>query len=285
MAKFNAKKIASKSYEKMLQDNNDEHGLSKDKEAVNFNATLEKDRKPNDGDEPIQKALEDVRVADSDLEITEGQLNNGVKGWMKTRDDSGEHPMDYHKKTEKEYTKAYNAAQKKTLKKVAPISEENVGEDIDKDKKTKIVSNDQRSQLFSNYDSREDFRKKNRSMKKASVEALFDADAVLYHIYRTASTQKRELTASEQETIDRINDEKITILASEYAFTEEAQPNIGQQDQQIMSMDDKESVAPQGASQGSNPDDEFAALGDLEDLRMQGDKGDINLDDPNKVPF
>lgn len=282
MGIFNSKKFAVKSYEDMLRDNNKEHGLKADDEAVNFNETLDSDRKPNDGEKPIQKALEKKRVAAEDT-TTEGKLNEGKVGkWLRTRDDSGEHPMDYHKRTEDEYNKAYAKAQKKNDKKVEPVSEENVGEDVSSSDKTKVVGNNQRSQLLSNFDSREDFRKKNRSMKKASTDSLRDADGVIYHVYRTAAEEKRPLNKEEEALVAKVNEEKIKVLAQEYMFHEQANPNIHEQDRQIMGMDDLEGQKVDNPVVGEyqpHPGDlQGANRGGMDSAVDVGDQGGGNLD-------
>lgn len=206
---FNQKKAQIKPTEKMLDDSNKKFDLEPtENPSVITDKQLE--RKNMDGDKIGEKQLKEVRV-EADSVITEKQLNAaGDTGINKKRRDDGIPLMDmgneYQKDEKKKIAKEYRKQDK-------PDEDTAFWDsflDIDK---PKIVGNVQRSQLLSNYDSREEMNKKNPSVNKKSLAALKDADAMLYHIYRVAASESREITAEEKQMICDINSAKIRVLA------------------------------------------------------------------------
>ena len=209
-------KTAQKPYSKLLLDQADEYdaGNAGDK---NYDKMLADERKEDkdhtdSGSLVMEKQLEKEQKT-ADYEILEKKLNDSSKGnneFSKShRSSDGAHPMDYFQEGEKAEKKAYNAAKEKNLKqrKMDDIAgEQMVGE------KTTIVGNEYKSQLLSNYESREDFLKKNKAIKKASA-ALLDADAYLFAIYKTANDEGRPLSDLEQKAVESVTEAKIKVLS------------------------------------------------------------------------
>ena len=246
------KKIAQNAVvttEKMLIENNEKLGLKPNEEDGNYNKLLESDRENPDGDKNYEKLLADVRVeASENKSILESVLNNAKDTINKLRDEDTNVPlMDFAKKNvverEKEYQKAVNAGDSDTS-----FWDKYVGQQLDKDQITKITNNIQSSQLISNYDTREDFNKKNPSIgKKVPVavdEILKDADAMLYFIYRTAEEESRELSDKDKQIINDINSGKIRILSQfkpEQNLSEEEWDELMREERMLMEADDAES--------------------------------------------
>jgi len=204
MAKFNLKKQADSvtPYPKRLVEQVDHYNLRAEKDK-NYTKLLEKDRKNPEGDKNYEKLLNDSTRVESSNKITDGQL----EAEPKQRHDDGVPLMDMAKKVttdknpEEEGKKSFWDAY--------------IGDDIPADQKTKIIGNTQKSQLLSNYDTREEFEKNNPCVKKSeSANKLLVADAVLYHTYRVAATEDRDLTDSESKIIEQVNKEKTDILES-----------------------------------------------------------------------
>ena len=204
MVKFNLKKQSDSvtPYPKRLVKQVDDYDV-RPEEAKNYTKLLEKGRKNPAGDKNYEKLLDDSTRVESSNKITDGQL----EAESKQRHNDGVPLMDMAKKvttdkdpkseTKKSFWDAY------------------VGDDIPEDQKTKVVGNTQRSQLLSNYDTREEFEKSNPSVKKSEASnRLLVADAVLYHTYRVAATEDRDLTVSENKIVEQVNKEKIDILES-----------------------------------------------------------------------
>jgi len=204
---YNLKKQAQiKPTEKMLQDQNEHYDVSQKGNAVITNKMLADNRKNPQGDKIGEKQLKEVRNA-TDSVISEKQLNKGTGSAVDTRGDDGvvlmDMPIEENRKFQADFTK------------------ENKGTDanrafwdayVDIGAK-KIVNNVQDSQFITNYDSREEFNKKNPSLGKKAMSLLQDADAMLYHIYKQASSQNRELTEDEQLMVNNINANKMNIIA------------------------------------------------------------------------
>lgn len=208
MAKFNLKKQSEgvKPYYKRLVEQVDDYDVRAE-EAKNYTKLLEPDRKNPTGDKNYEKLLNDetkvkTRVESSE-KITDGQLN----AESKQRHQDGVPLMDMAKKVTRD--KKPKAEPKKSF------WDAYVGNDIPADQKTFVVENDQKSQLVSNYKTREEFKKNNPSVKKGDEpNKLIIADAILYHTYRLAASEGRELSKTEQKVVDQINKEKIKILES-----------------------------------------------------------------------
>jgi hypothetical protein len=208
---YNLKKQAQiKPTEKMLQDQNKHFDVSLKGDATITDKQLQDDRKNPQGDKIGEKQLRDVRNA-SDSIILEKQLNKGTGSFIDTRGDKGvvlmDMPLEAARKNQRDFIKENKgnlSAENKDFWDALIAGGK------------KVKNNVQGSQLISNYDSREEFNKSNPSFeKKASL--LSDADAMLYHVYKQASSQNRELTADEQLIVNSINANKMMILADHKA--------------------------------------------------------------------
>ncbi len=72
-----------------------------------------------------------------------------------------------------------------------------------------------KSQLLSNYDSREDFNKAVGIKSSDKKEKLVSADAMIYYIYRTAASENRQVNQQQTQILNDINSAKIRILNAE----------------------------------------------------------------------
>jgi len=217
MKTFNLKKHAAKPkvvkpYEKMLIDQNKEEGF-KETPNVIMNKQLKELRKDLPGDKIYEKQLEDVRVGSAN-EIVEKQMNKKTDGYQKMREKTDNYVEEMAKETEDKRAKDYNKANYAGKRDTA-FWDDYVNTQIPADDVTKVSDNHQPSQLVENYGSREDFNKENNDIKKSAqvkVQTLSDADAMIFHIYRSAAQSKRELTLKEREQIQSINSGKIRLL-------------------------------------------------------------------------
>jgi len=271
-------KTSQKPYSKMLNDNADEYDAGNPGDK-NYDKMLEEERKGNtdttkDGKLVLEKQLEKERKT-ATYEILEKKLNKGKTGLNEFsnsfRNDDGAHPMDYFKEGEKAEVKAYNAARDKNLpkRKMDEIAgEQMIGE------KTTIIGNEYKSQLLSNYDSREDFLKKNRAVKKASKE-LFDADGYLFAIYKTANDEGRPLSNKEQSAVDNVTETKVKIIAGlqdgwHEDFEDEASPiELQEPEAEQLNNELRDDLIDEELS-GEFGNDQFPAIGDL-DTELGGD--------------
>jgi len=213
MSNFNLRKHAEKTksrkpYEKMMIENNEEFGLEPADNRP-YEKQLEDNRKPNKGDKNYEKMMDEVRTASPNT-IIEKQMDK-AKG-KAGRNDDGIPLMDMGEKTskaaEEEFAKKQNSEKKDKV-----FQETHKKDPVPKggNPDTTIINNTQKSQVLSNYDSREEFEKNNKS---ASVESrIKDADALIYHTYRKAYSNARDITQQERRFIDTINKEKKSLLA------------------------------------------------------------------------
>jgi len=208
MAKFNLKKQSQSvtPYPKRLVKQVDDYDIRAE-ESKNYTKLLEPTRKNPEGDKNYEKLLNDGEKVKTRVESSEKITDGQLEADSTQRHDDGVVLMDMAKtvttdkdpkaETKKSFWDAY------------------VGDDIPEDQKTKTVGNTQTSQLLSNYDTREEFEKSNPSIKKnASANQLLAADALLYHTYRVAATENRELNETETKIVERVNKEKMDILES-----------------------------------------------------------------------
>lgn len=283
---YNHKKIAQKPYSKLLEENSKEYELSNDG-SKNYDKMLKDERgsektSSDNGSLILEKQLDNNRK-NAESKILEKQLNDGTTDLNEFsnsfRNDKGTHPMDYFKEGEKADKKAYNAAKnkKRDKRKMDEIAgEQMIGE------KTTIVGNEYKSQLLSNYDSREDFLKKNKAIKKASVD-LYDADAYLFAIYKTASDEGRELTEIENKAIEDITNNKVRIIAQSMEgfhedFLDETYPIEIQGDElEEMSSDMNDmNLEPNGML---DQDMELDQSGELDDVSELDSSSSLNNND------
>lgn len=153
-----------------------------------------------------EKSIKQNQVG-SPQSITQHQLNTSKKIFNLKRNNQGKHPSRFSKQFQLQTQKLLK---KQKEKKQQRYMDSIQGQQLVGEPK-KIVKNNMHSQLFSNYDSQQDFRNANSSIKK-SKEKLIQADSKLYYIFRTASQQKRQLNQSQKNLVDLINDQKSDIL-------------------------------------------------------------------------
>jgi len=220
MSKFNLKKHVVKTavtpYPKRLEDNNVERGLEPAENKIQ-DKLLDDGRTNKDDNRIYEKQLEKTHTG-FPQKNTEGQLNSqadyrGING-MPLRGPDGKPLMDMYKPTgdinKEQFDKADNAGKREKM-----FWDGYVNTQIPKDQVTKIVANDQPSQLLSNFNTREEFLAENPSTSSTVEEimnSIKDADAMLYHIYRTSKTESRELNGQEKNIENKINSEKTKLL-------------------------------------------------------------------------
>jgi len=227
-----------------LQEDREKFDTSANDDTGNIDWLLSKDRKNQDLDVTTEKQMKDEgKWIEADTQITEKQINESKGAFSKgtlpsnPRDDKGKHPMSYHKKHEEDFVKALKKAQEKVKDdfKMPKPGSQMLG---DKPNKVKV---DTRSQLTSNFKDGEELRKENPCVKNASAEMVSqikDADAMLYHIYRSAAVASRDLTATEKKMAEDINSGKRRILAQLLPMDQNAPVNDAASDQFDMQADD-----------------------------------------------
>jgi len=192
-----------------LQEDRDRFDNNAKKDPGNLDWLLKEDRKNEDLNTITEKQMteKDVRV-DMEPVITEAQLNKNPEGGLiKNRNSEAVPLQDMSKKYEQEFIDAFRKA---------AGDDEGVYPDMPKpgsqmvDGQSPKVPTKERSQLLSNYKTREEFDKKNVSANAAS--AIKDADAMLFHLYKVAAQEGRELSEPEKQIVADINSVKARIL-------------------------------------------------------------------------
>lgn len=242
------KQAQSRINEKMLQDNRNKFDTQSINDTGNLDWRLKDVRKNPAGDRIQEGQLEDVRGKDNNQPILEAALDNktGTLNKLRISEDETMPLMDYPIASDVEREKDFKKADNKDKKdRDTAFWDKYIGVQLTNDKTT-ITNNVQPSQLLSNYDTREDMFKQNKSTKVASIlTSLMDADAMLYHIYKKASTEKREISDIEEQQINDINSGKIRLLAklkSEDQFTleERDEENRAEKLELMSEKEDKE---------------------------------------------
>ncbi len=193
--------------EKRNQEHNKKFNLKAIKNTGNYEWQLEDDRKQPTGDRIYEKLLSDVRVGSSNI-ITDKQLDKR-DSYIKHRNNIDVLSSEQGNPTEKERAKAYHRANFADDHDTA-FWDKWVGVQIPEYDFTRISDNKQYSQLVENYDDRKEFRKSTNEI----ITSLKEADAMLFHIYRTAATEHRDLTETENKMVNDITYAKMEILAA-----------------------------------------------------------------------
>lgn len=208
---FNLKKYAGKDVEPQ------ETALEPQRESLekvtgSYNALLEKVRKnPDDGKViTTEGRLYDVRNKEKITETTEAQLDNHNPGKnMPNRTGNDSHdqlPINLLEEVaHQEKIKAFNSAtvkDKDTEFWDAVLTSHEV-----KKTPTQLHNHPDR---FKNL-SRNDVLK-NEGVRDMVMASLKDADAMLYHIYRVAASERRDLSEQETELVNGITADKIKIV-------------------------------------------------------------------------
>jgi len=213
MAIFNLKKMAGKigfkNYNKMIEDQTDDMGL--EAEVPSKNVNLKMTVKDKDNTVPFETQLEAARQGDSLLKVTEKALDEEKKVYNDKRNEIWDTDITaINIETEKynqEQLKAFSEAQKNDSE--TAFWDKYVGVQME-GPITKIDNNisDSASQLQNQPD-----RFKGKEVKKMVMASLKDADAMLFHLYATASKESRELNDIEKQQVIDINSGKIRLIA------------------------------------------------------------------------
>ena len=218
MSVYNLKKSAKvviRPYEKMNESRNAEMDV-KPPDNMITEKQLADNHNPIDNIITEKQLGEQDKTASTDV-ILEKQMNKGTGSGFKHRRDDAIPVFEMYKQFEQEYQKKYKEANDKD-KLDTMFWDKYVGVQLDADQITKITGNGQHSQLVSNYSSREEFLKSNpeiakKAIKQASIDTLQDADALIYHVYRTVTEEGREeLNEKEKNIVNDINGSKIRII-------------------------------------------------------------------------
>lgn len=210
--KFNLSKYAEKDVEPS------EKALEKQRENVDkvtapYNGLLESVRKnPDDGKVvTTEGALYDSRSGENPTETIEAQIDNHKPGKEmphRTGNDSYDQlPINLlEEAAHQEKIKAFNSATVKD-------NETEFWDEL-------LTSDDIKaapSQLHNHAGRFKNLTKddvlKNEGVKNMVMASLKDADAMLYHIYRVAATEGRELTSEETELVNGITADKVKIIS------------------------------------------------------------------------
>jgi len=253
---FNLKQAQFRINEKMLQDNRDKLDTKAIDDTGNLDWRLKDVRKDPSGDRTQESRLDDVRMNDNEQPILEAAFDNAKNTLNDLRIDSKDTLplMDYSVASDVEREKDFKKADQEDKKdRNTEFWDKYIGVQLT-NKKTTITNNTQPSQLLSNYETREDMLKQNKSTKTASIlTSLMDADAMLYHIYRTASTEEREISEIEKQQVEDINSGKIRLLAqlpSEDQFSPQEWDEEGRAEKLELMSD--EMTDPENGTQSEN---------------------------------
>jgi hypothetical protein len=201
----------------MLPESRDKLDTIANDDTGNLEWLMRDNRKHPTGDEIMEKTTEDLRENSTSQVITEKAMNKaGDEGLNKKRDNSGIPLQDMALQYEKDFIKAFAKDNKEGNLKKKEDRFPTPGSQLlgDGSNKVKVT---QRSQLLSNFDSREEFQKENPFIRNS----LKTADAMIYHIYRKAFVDGREISENDKKIIGKINDEKRIILSQVQDWGEE----------------------------------------------------------------
>lgn len=201
---FNLKKQAT-SIPKMLEKDHDE--LGQNNTVGTTNSLLSKSRIDEDNsliERELDKNRKEAKAETIEMQIEKQEANSELPR-RTGQDEFDQLPINLlNEKRHQEYAKAYRKAQ-----------------DVDagtefwdsvislKDGTISQLQNDE--SRFKNM-SESDILK-NQGVRKMVMASMFDADSMIYSIYRIAADENRQLTEKENKLIDRINNEKIAILS------------------------------------------------------------------------
>ena len=273
MPTFNLKKYAqaanvadnSKSVAKQLDDLREEYKQQPPEEGNTELQMMASQHKDQDATVPFNKQLEAARSGTMEG-VTEKQLNKAPKLFNERRDDTAYGrgipavnlvAEGYDQKK----TEAWNAAQEKQSRDTEfwdkMVGAQMIGEP------TKIVSNDQSSQLVNHPDRFKGLKPDLSNEKEYNefIEAsLKHSDRMLFHIFANAASLGRKLTSSESQQVIDINSGKARLLASyekKFADLLGADAPLGESNTQEPEQDNVSSLPPDTQPQQTTqqPDD------------------------------
>ena len=211
MTKFNLKKRASAEdftiSDKGLDKNRKDMNLSNDQQGVvEKNINLSLPIKNKDNTVPFNQQLEASRKNNTDVEITEASMDDKIADFKckhkKQVMDINVESRKYIDEQADAYKKAENATKADTefWDKYVGVQLEGTMKKIDNNVPASA------SQLQNAPD-----RFKGEKIEKMVMASMKDADAMLFHIYATASKESRNLTEEDQQKITDINSGKIRL--------------------------------------------------------------------------
>lgn len=212
---FNLKKTAKKTQEvgeKMLEPQREE--LHTKMPTGTMNTLLEPNRKDGDGLKTIEDQLGAVHTKPDGNKTTEAQIDDQDPGPdmpKRTGNDKFDQlPINLLEE------KAHQDKIKAFAKEQVIDSETEFWDDYLTSDEAKPI----RSQLQNHADRFDKLKDgdimKNRGVREMVMASVQDADGMLYHIYRTAAEQHRELTKDEQMLVDGITFDKKNLVAQLY---------------------------------------------------------------------
>jgi len=232
MTKFNLSKIAKKvgyrNYNTMLTDQTDDMGLLAEVPSKNINLNMPVKNKDNTV--LFEKQLEANRKDEKEPIVTERSLDTSKKVYNEKRQDKwNTNVMPINLATEvydQEKAKAIIEAEDKQ-KKDTIFWDKYVGVQME-GPKTTVDRNIPKSQLQNSPDRFKNLGKGESTNKTVDTEyneidkkydemvtaSLRDADAMLFHIYATATNEDRDLNEKEKQLVSNINNGKVKIISS-----------------------------------------------------------------------
>lgn len=209
MSKYNFKvKTAQQITDKAIEENRIKMELcNKAQGTTQKNINLSIPKKDKDNTIPLNAQIEKTRKNETSFAITEKSMDKTqVSFGEKTEGVSELNKLSEELDNEKQ--QAYKKAVDKEKQDTA-FWDKYVGVQLE-GTATKVKKNipDSASQLQNNPE-----RFKGEEVDKMTMASLRDADAMLFHIYATANSQGRELTAYEKQQVVDINSGKMRLLA------------------------------------------------------------------------
>ena len=273
---FNLKKKAQiNNVDTRLKQDRIDFDTSADDDTGNLDWLLRPGRKNNTGDSITEKQLDPSREKTSNS-ILEKQLNANPDGlYNKNRDNIKTPLMDMAMESERQFIEAYNKAEDPASKDASDQFPVKPGSQMI-GKPTKIKGTEQRSQLLSNYETREDMNDANPSIKKASgiLSLIKDADAMIYHLHRKSASENREMTKKEHNTLNHINAEKVKLITK---LSQSQMDNAVDNDYRSDVSDMAGDLAAEKMEVGDNLDEPIA--GDLVEVVQTFHHRDGHVDD------
>ena len=207
--KFNLKKLSSKTVE--TSEAALESQRAEKLPTVTTDMLLNPLREGRDDAPTIEGELKKVRANEKNAEIVETKLDNHNPGKdmpQRTGNDSHDQ-IPINVLEEKAHQEKIKAFKNNTLKSDTEFWDEFVTSSDVEPSPSQLHNHTDRFKNLSDEDIL-----KNTGVKKMVVASLQDADAMLYHIYRTAASEGREPTKQEIALIDGITADKIRIVSS-----------------------------------------------------------------------
>ncbi len=247
MSVFNLKKVAQKemgfkNINNLLKDKNKETNLAVE-DPRNINQILT--TKNLDNVNICEKQLDSIREGKDNLIIANKALDQNDKLYNDRRLNETGPIMPINLLSEsydQKHSNAYKKAEKK-IKTDTSFWDKYIGVQME-GKKTKVGTDIEKNQLENNPDRFKNIDKDSiKDIVTSDIgkvaSSLKDADALLFHLYRTASNENRKLNSKEKEMVNNINNEKIKILSqlTTPVYTKEDETRIVKQNGDFIAYD------------------------------------------------